>query len=74
MQRKQVLNDISYVMEWVGSLVHSTVQQFGDAKLLYAPSYFVRGSTQDVICLREEDEDVFIFTTQQNLLENKNEI
>lgn len=42
-------------MEGVGSLVHSTVQQFGDAKLLYAPSYFIQGSTQDVICLRGEN-------------------
>lgn len=61
MQRKQLFNDISYVMEWVCSLVHSTVQQFGDAKLLYVPSYFVRGSTQDVKCLREKMKTFYVY-------------
>lgn len=42
-------------MKRVGSFVHSTIQQFGDAELLYAPSYFIGGTAQDVIRLEKKD-------------------
>lgn len=54
--QEEVENPITYVMEGIGSFVHSTIQQFGDAELLYAPSYFIGSATQDVICLEEEEE------------------
>lgn len=41
-------------MEGIGTFVNSTVQQFGDTKLLYVSSYLVGGSAQDVKCLRKE--------------------
>lgn len=44
-------------MEGIGSFVHSTIQQFGDAKLLDVPSYFIRRTTQNVICLKEEERE-----------------
>ncbi len=56
MHKKEAVNDITYVMEGIGSFVHSTIQQLGDAKLLYAASYFIGGTTQDVIRLEEEGE------------------
>lgn len=43
-------------MEGIGCFVHSAIQQFSDAKLLYAPSYFIGSTTQDVICLEEEQD------------------
>lgn len=43
-------------MERVGSFVHCTIQQFCDTKLLYVPTYFIGGTTQDVICLEKEEE------------------
>ncbi len=42
-------------MEWIRSFVHSTIQQFGDAELLNAPSYFIRCTAQDVISLEGEE-------------------
>lgn len=54
---REMLNDIIYIMEGIGCFVHSTIQQFGDAKLLYVPSYFIRGTTQNVVCLEEEEEE-----------------
>lgn len=42
-------------MERIRSFVHSTIQQFGDAKLLDVPSYVIRGTAQDVICLEEDE-------------------
>lgn len=53
---QKVETSATYVMEGIGSFVHSTIQQFGDAKLLYMPSYFIGGTTQDVICLGKEEE------------------
>lgn len=42
-------------MEGIGGFVHSSIQQFGDAKLLNLLSYFIGSTTQDVKCLKEED-------------------
>lgn len=33
-----------YVVQRVGSFVHSAIQQLGDAELLYVPSHFIRGA------------------------------
>lgn len=52
-----MLNDFIYIMEGIGSFVHSTIQQLGDAKLLYVPSYFILGATQNVVCLEDEEEE-----------------
>lgn len=49
------MGDITYIMEWIRSFVHSTIQQFGDAELLYFPSYFVGSTAQDVIRLEEDE-------------------
>lgn len=46
-----VENSGTYIMEGICSFVHSTIQKFGDAKLLYISSYFIGSTTQDVICL-----------------------
>lgn len=45
---------MAYIVDRIGRFVNSTVQQFGDAKLLYVSSYFIGGSAQDVIRLRKE--------------------
>lgn len=52
--KTRMANDLTHIMEGVGSFVHATIQQFGDAKLLYASSDFIGGSTQDVIRLEKE--------------------
>lgn len=42
---------VTYIVKWIGSFVHTTVQQLGDAELLMTSSYLVGGTTQDVISL-----------------------
>jgi len=46
----------TYIVKGISGFVHSTIQQFGDAKLLDVPSDFIGGSAQDVICLGKEEE------------------
>ena len=57
MEKSKILKDIVYIMEGISSFVHSTIQQFGDAKLLHVPSYFVLGTTQNVECLDGKEEE-----------------
>lgn len=49
-------NIVAYIVDGIGRFVNSTVQQFGDAKLLYVASYVIGGSAQDVIRLKKEKE------------------
>lgn len=45
----------TYIMEGICSFVHPPIQKFGDAKLFHISSYLVRGTTQDVKGLWEDE-------------------
>lgn len=52
-EKKQKRN--TYVMQRIGSFVHSITQELGDAKLLLVSSDIIGSSAQDVVHLREQE-------------------